>query len=265
METKLHPVKTTGPLAGFGTMLKIEGSRWLSPKTILIQSIVWSFATQFAVIMVLIIIPATDASAALSVSLDMAIQIFIGVFSQVVAIGVIIVMQSALVGEKQSGTAAWILTNPVTRVSFILSKLAANTLGIMFMTIILQGAIGFGILSYSLGYMLPIGAFLVSMGLQTLHMLFYITLSLALGSFFNSRGPILGIGIGFIMMQDFIGGLVGSYFPWFPSVLPSMLNTYSQLVNLGQPIPSIVPIISVVVCTLVFTGLAIWRFNRTEF
>ena len=191
MENKLHPAKNTGPLAGFKTMLKIEGSRWLSPKTILTQSIAWIFATQFAVIMVLIIIPATDASAAMSVSLDMAIPIFIGILSQVVAIGAVIVMQSVLVGEKQSGTAAWILTNPITRVSYILSKLVANTLGIMFMTIILQGAIGYGILSYALGYMLPIRAFLVSMGLQTLHMLFYITLSLALGSFFNSRGPIL--------------------------------------------------------------------------
>ena len=264
METKLHPVKSTGTFAGFKTMLKIEGSRWLSLKTILIQSVVWFFAVQFAVIMVLVIIPATEA-ADMIVTLDMAIELFFGVFSMVVAIGVVIVMQSVLVGEKQSGTAAWILTNPITRVSFILSKLFANTLFMLFMTIILQGAIGYGILSYSLGYMLPINAFLVSMGLQTLHMLFYISLTMALGSFFNSRGPLLGIAIMFIMMQDFIGGLIGSYFPWFPYVLPNMLNTVSKLVNLGQAIPTSLPIIAAIVCTLVFTGLAIWRFNSTEF
>ena len=41
--------------------------------------------------------------------------IFGGMF---VAFGVMIIMQRVLVGEKRSGTAAWVLSKPVTRTGF---------------------------------------------------------------------------------------------------------------------------------------------------
>jgi hypothetical protein len=40
------------------------------------------------------------------------------------------------------------------------------------------------------------------MGLNALHVLFYITLALILGSIFNSRGPVIGISIGILIGQD---------------------------------------------------------------
>ena len=263
MESKLQPNTSTGPLAGFRNMLKIEGSRWLSPRTLITQSLVWLFAINFIGGMPLIVAPIVDGSEI--VTLDMASEIFIGIFSMVIAIGAIIVMQSSLVGEKQSGTAAWLLSNPITRTSFVLSKLLANTLGLLFVAIILQGAIGYGIVSYALGSMLPVGAYLASMGLQTLHMLFYITLTLALGAFFDSRGPIMGIGIMVVMIQDLLAGFLGSYLPWFPNILPKMLNVGSIMLNRGQSLPTALPIIATAVYTIVLTGLAIWRFKRTEF
>jgi len=263
MESKLQPNNSTGPLAGFGNMLKIEGSRWLSPRTLITQSLAWLFAINFIVAMPLIVAPMVDGSEI--VTLEMATEIFIGIFSMVVAVGAIIVMQSALVGEKQSGTAAWILSNPITRTSFILSKLLANTIGLMFVAIVLQGAIGYGIISYALGYSLPIMVYLASMGFQILHMLFYITLTMALGAFFNSRGPIMGIGIMVVMIQDLLAGFLGSYLPWFPNVLPKMLNIGSIMLIRGQSLPTYLPIIATAVYTICLTGLAIWRFKRTEF
>jgi len=263
METKLQPNTSTGPLAGFGNMLKIEGSRWLSPRTLITQSLAWFFAINFIVAMPLIVAPMVDGSEI--ISLKMATEVFIGIFSMVIAVGTIIVMQSALVGEKQSGTAAWILTNPITRTSFILSKLLTNTLGLLFVAITLQGAIGYGIVSYAIGYLVPVNAFLVSMGLQTLHTLFYITLTMALGAFFNTRGPIMGIGIMMTMIQDLFSGFIGQYVPWFPYILPRMLNMGSILVLRGVELPTSLPIIAIIAYILAFTGLAIWRFKRTEF
>jgi ABC-2 type transport system permease protein len=263
MATNLKPIKNSGPFAGFGNMLKIEGSRWLSPRTLITQSLAWLFAINFIVAMPLIVAPIVDGAEI--VTLDMATEIFIGIFSVVVAVGTIIVMQSSLVGEKQSGTAAWILTNPITRTSFIMSKLLANTLGLLFVAIALQGAVGYGILSYALGYALPIQAYLASMGLQVLHMLFYITLTMALGAFFESRGPIMGIGIMVVMIQDLLSGFLGSYLPWFPNVLPKMLNVGSIMLVRGQALPTSLPIIATAVYTVALAGLAIWRFKRTEF
>ncbi len=263
MATKLNPTKNTGILAGFGNMLKIEGSRWLTPRTLITQSLAWLFAINFIVAMPLIVAPMVEEQAA--VTMEMASEIFIGIFSMVIAVGSVIVMQSVLVGEKQSGTAAWILTNPITRTSFILSKLAANTLGLLFVTVILQGAIGYGVVSYAIGYLVPIKAYLVSIGLQTLHTLFYITLTMALGAFFNTRGPIMGIGIMMTMIQDLFSGFIGQYVPWFPYILPRMLNMGSILVLRGVELPTNLPIIATTAYILAFTGLAIWRFKRTEF
>ena len=60
MESKLQPNNSTGPLAGFGNMLKIEGSRWLSPRTLITQSLAWLFAINFIVAMPLIVAPMVD-------------------------------------------------------------------------------------------------------------------------------------------------------------------------------------------------------------
>ena len=263
METKLQPVTGNGPLRGFRNMLKIEASQWLNLKKLATKSLSWLLAVNFIVAMPLLVAPMVDPTNV--VTLGMASEIFIGIFSIVIAVGTVIVMQSSLVGEKQSGTAAWILTNPVTRTSVIMSKLVANTLGLFVVALGLQGVVGYMIMSSSLGYSLPVNAYLVVMGLQGLHMLFYLTLTLALGAFFNSRGPILGIAIMFAAIQDFLGGFVGGILPWFPMILPNQLNHISIAVNMGQSIPSVLPIVATTIYTLVFIGLAIWRFKRTEF
>jgi ABC-2 type transport system permease protein len=263
METKLQLVTGNGPLRGFRNMLKIEASQWLNIKKLATQSLSWLFAVNFIVAMPLLVAPMVDPTS--MVTLGMASEIFIGIFSMVIAVGTVIVMQSSLVGEKQSGTAAWILTNPVTRTSFILSKLVANTLGLGVVALGLQGVVGYVIMSSSLGYSLPVKAYLVVMGLQGLHMLLYLTFTLALGAFFNSRGPILGVAIMFTAIQDLLGGFVGGILPWFPMVLPNQLNYMSIAVNMGQSIPSVMPIVATTIYTLAFIGLAIWRFKRTEF
>ena len=59
------------------------------------------------------------------------------------AIAVIIIMKDTLVGEKQSGTAAWVLSKPVSRPAFILSKLAANSIGVLATIVILPGVVAF--------------------------------------------------------------------------------------------------------------------------
>ena len=49
--------------------------------------------------------------------------IMVGLFTP---IGAIIAMQGSIIDEKKSGTAAWIMSKPVSRTAFIVSKLLAN-------------------------------------------------------------------------------------------------------------------------------------------
>src|SRR4030065_1762084 len=60
-------------------------------------------------------------------------SLFGGMF---VAFGVMIIMQRVLVGEKNSGTAAWVLSKPATRTAFVVSRLAINTIAILLTSVI---------------------------------------------------------------------------------------------------------------------------------
>ncbi len=183
----------------------------------------------------------------------------------VLAIASVILLQGSLVGEKQSGTAAWILSNPISRTSYILSKMVAHTGGIMFVGIILQGAVGYLILSYAISAALPLASYVTAMVLLALFAIFYISFTLMLGSFFSARGPILGIAIGFGFLHDYIGQLIESVIKGFTSILPNRLVNAAIAIILGNPLPSIVPVASNVIFIVLFAGLAIWRFDKTEF
>ncbi len=43
------------------------------------------------------------------------------------AIGVIVLTQDAILGEKQNGLTEWLLSQPVTRAAYLLAKLVANS------------------------------------------------------------------------------------------------------------------------------------------
>src|SRR5512146_1759370 len=64
--------------------------------------------------------------------------IFGGMF---VAFGVMVIMQRVLVREKRSGTAAWVLSKPVTRTAFVVSRLVVNAIAILLTSVIVPGAI----------------------------------------------------------------------------------------------------------------------------
>lgn len=262
MATNLQPLPEKQMLSGFRNMLRIENSRWWNMRNILKQSLVWLAAVNFIVAMPILVAPMLGESG--TIPLEEGLNIFTSIFSVVLAIGSVILLQGSLVGEKQSGTAAWILSNPISRTSYVLSKLVANTVGIISVGIILQGAVGYLLLSYVNGAALPIATYVTAMGLLTLYTLFYISATLMLGSFFSTRGPVLGIAMT-LVFQDFLGQIIDSIIKGFTSILPNRLVEAADAVILGNPIPSIIPVASTAIFIVLFIGLAIWRFNKTEF
>jgi len=262
MTTELQPLPERQTLSGFRNMLRIENSRWWNRRNILTQSIVWLASVNFIVAMPILVAPILGESG--TILLEEGVDIFTNIFSIVLAIGSVILLQGSIVGEKQSGTAAWILSNPISRTSYILSKLVANTVGILSVGIILQGAVGYLIISFGTGATVPLIPYVIAMGLLTLYTLFYISVTLMLGSFFSARGPILGIAMA-LVFQDFLGQIIDSIVKGFTSILPNRLVEAAQALILGNPLPSMVPVAYTVLFIVLFIGLAIWRFNKTEF
>ncbi len=72
------------------------------------------------------------------------------------AIGAIVLVQDAIIGERQLGVTEWLLSKPVSRPAYVLSKLLAHGLGVLVILVGLQGALGYGLLSLAVGEPFPL-------------------------------------------------------------------------------------------------------------
>ncbi len=187
-----------------------------------------------------------------------------------IPISTVIAGQDAIIGERQSGTAAWVLSKPVTRTAFILSRLAAGAIGILVTGVVIQYIVTYFQLSLLIGEPLPIAGFLGSMGLMALLTMYYITLTFMLGSIFKNRGPVMGISMFMALAGPAIlvktVPFLGFVTPWSFIMDDPYGNMPMALALLrGQPIVSVVPIVSTALLCVVFAAVTILRFRREEF
>ena len=119
-----------------------------------------------------------------------------------VPIAAVSLAQDSILGEKHSGTAAWVLSKPLRRPAYILAKLLAHGLGLFVAWIVLPGVVAYlPAREPAGGHLTPLRIAGV-MGLDYLNLLFFLTLALMLATLFNGRGPVLGICL--------VAGVVGT-------------------------------------------------------
>ena len=97
-------------------------------------------------------------------------------------IAVIIILQDAIIGEKESGTAAWVLSKPVSRTAFVVAKLIAHSVGVLVTMTLLPGLVAYLQLSLAGDTWLNPLAFVGGMGIVWLYQMFFLTLTLMLGT-----------------------------------------------------------------------------------
>ena len=195
---------------------------------------------------------------------DPAVVTFMMYMGVLPVFGAIIIAQSAIVGEKQSGTAEWIFSNPVSRPAFILAKLVAIAIGVFITVIVLQGVVGYGQIGLSEGWA-PILPYLGAMSLHSLHLLFYLTLTLMLGTFFSGRSPVLGIPFAVYVGQFLVEGLLKPFLQELLQFLPARLPDQATQLIMGESITSPNAIIASALYSILFIVVAMWRFKREEF
>ena len=207
--------------------------------------------------------------------IDQAALNFLTMAGFAVPIAAISLGQDSILGERHSGTAAWVLSKPMRRPAFILAKLIGLGLGLLVTGVVLPGAIAyFQIRSGGLSHLLSASGWVEAMGLVYLSILFYLTLALMLATLFHGRGPILAITL-MIMMAGLMSwsyALVAKHASWLLAVLPwdLLMPTggkvpLTALLALGRPLPTVTPIIGTAVWCVLFVAVAIWRFRREEF
>lgn len=251
---------------GFANLLRKENGEWWRTRRWWTQSLLWLLIVNGILAMGLWLIPVVDPEEAGDVIENLGI--FIQLMGWFPMFAVITITQGAIIGEKQSGTAAWVLSAPVSRSGFILAKLLANALGFFSTIILLQGLTAYIQISFSEGSLLPLGPFLINLGLLSLYLLFYLALTLMLGTMFDSRGSVQGIAIGVAVFSMLgLGQFFSGFLPWLIFILPETIPSLASALVQGESIPPIwpIPIIAMSLYIVLFVVLAIRRFNREEF
>lgn len=269
----LLPVRGGGWLAGFGNLLNKELGEMFRTHRWLWQTLIWVTILDGIAALMLFILPAFFP---LMPELKTLVNgVFLGQppevgsvmfhFSILVmagAIGAIILAQDEIIQEKQSGTAAWILSKPAARKVFILTKLLSNLLSVVVFIFAIPGLVLVGEVYLATHKLVPMMPFLVGLGVVLIELYFYLSLTIMLGVLYESRGPLMGITFGIL----FGGMMLKNLIPYIAYVLPLAMEGIAIYAMQGMPLPPILvsELISTVVLSVIFTLVALWRFHKIE-
>ena len=272
--TKLQPVNELSKFRGFSNLLWKENKKWWRTRQWWINALLWVGMLGGLVFLMAFILPTIAAavddpsvSAAggpQGFGLEMGKNVFFELGTMALAIGAVVLSFDMIIQEKQIGLTEWLLAKPVERRSYILAKVVSAGIAILILLIGLPSLTVYALLSVRSGMPVSPVHFFAGVGIMTTHTLFYLCLTLALGTFFNSRPPILGIAFASIMGGSMISGLIRP----LTYVTPWVLGKLANLVNSGQTVPSTIvlaPVAASLVWCVVFLSVAIRKFSKTEF
>jgi ABC-2 type transport system permease protein len=284
--SEFEQIKTRGNLDGFANLLHKENRLWWRTSRWWVQILIWLAITNGILFMVIGIAPKMENQTGQTSNTQSAqgsggtngaqeslailgLTVFLKMAGIAIAIGVVVLAQDTLIGEKQSGTAAWVLSKPASRSAFILSKAISSALGILITMAVVQGGCAYLLLYLVTGKVFPVMPYAGAIGMLYLSLLFWLTLSIMLSALSNSRGIAIGIPLLLILgFELFVMAVpvIADYMPWsITTVINASHPAIAVNLVLGQPIPTLMPLATTVIGCIIFIFVAIWRFQKEEF
>jgi ABC-2 type transport system permease protein len=276
---EFQAVRNQGQLQGFGNLLHKENSLWWRTSRWWVQTLIWIAIGNGILLMVIGVAPKMEnppgqtsntQSADSQQPLDiLGLTVFLKIAGIASAIGVAVLAQDTLIAEKQSGTAAWVLSKPASRSAMILSKVISNSLGILISMVIVPGGIAYLIIYFIAGKAFPLYLYAGALGMFFVSLVFWLTLAIMLSSMSDKRGFAIGIPlfliIGFILFVEIAPWTV-NFMPWsLTNAVSDAQPAMAVAMVLGQSIPTFMPLIGSLIGCIAFTLVAVWRFQREEF
>ncbi|MHA3964562.1 MAG: hypothetical protein AM325_013590 [Candidatus Thorarchaeota archaeon SMTZ1-45] len=244
-KTAFKTVTETGWRMGFSALFGKELKTWFGTNAWWQQALLWSL-----ILVLFGSVGIGDPEAGVFIFYMMA-MIFPG-------IAVIIISQERILEEKRSGSAAWVLSKPVSRTAFIIAKLVPSALGFCLSMIFIPGII-FYVVATMMGATLLFVTFIISLFPLMLWQLFLSWLTMCLATFFNKEGPVMAVPFPFL----FIGPSLAQH-PIYGPLGPWGLIMSSISMTTGDMYP-VYPIIITLVILLVLAVVAVIRFRIHEF
>lgn len=269
---ELVPTQDKGWSSGFGNILSKELTDWFGTRRRWVQLFIWLLILNVSLAIVLFVLPNSEPSAMQMNSSSTnspsdlygsGLAMFFNTLAMLGSIGIIVLTQDEIIQEKQSGTAAWILTKPVSRASFVLSKVLSNMVGAFTFILAIPAVVAYFEIRVATGLGIPFLPYLGALAVMLLTLTFYITLSLMLGTFFNHRGPILAGTFSVLL-----GGMILTQFwPKIGDVLPLNMDRVALAILQGQQLSSAMEykLITAALFSVLFIVASLWRFGDEEF
>lgn len=203
-------------LTGLGGLLRGELTRWFGRRG-LVHLVAWTVAIQGLLYW-------DTASGSDPLGDWRAFDLLVHLWWIAGPLAAIAVAQNALIEERHDDTAPWVLSKPVSRSSFVVSKIVSDAGGLILVAVVLQAVIALLWLpNVEPAVGLPIRApdanrYLVVIGIVALVILFFVSMTIFLTTVLPWRAPVAAIGLVVWMMiwnapnrffeQYTIGGLV---------------------------------------------------------
>lgn len=244
---------------GFVNLLRKEIAAWTGRRTWWVQPGIWLLVLVGPTTLPLYLMREVFAAETEGV-FEVARQMFFGLASSAPAIGAVLLMHGSIVTERDLGTAAWVLSKPVTRSAMLLAKLAVNAAALLLAAFVLPGVVAFALLSRENGAALPLAPFASALGLAALTTLFYLVLTLALGATVRSRGVVLAVPLATLLAGDLLLGVLGR----LGEITPWLVARFVPFVAAGGPLPTVVPMAATVAWCAALMVLAVVAFGRED-
>lgn len=231
----LGPVTTHrsrgGMFLGFGTSFRKELTEWFrGPKALIVAGV----SILGAVFMTLIpfIATATKESQEMGLlTMDPTTNVLLGWTGQTVALIAVVATMALLSSERDRGTLAWSLTNPVSPTSIIAAKFVAAMLVVSLTAVVLPLVVSVGLATVVYGS-LPDLSIVGTFALLFLTLpAFYIALTVGLGTAIKSTAGVAGVAFAVMFVPQIIGGLV----PIFNELSPTTIGSWAMATAKGEP------------------------------
>ena len=233
---------------------------WLrGPKFLLIAGV--SIAGAVFMTLIPFIAQATgESEAAGLMSKDPTANVLLGWTGMTVALIAIVATMALVSTERDRGTLAWSLTNPVSPTSIIAAKFVAAFLVFSVAAVVLPLVVSIVLATIVYGA-LPNLATVGTFGLLFLTLpAFYIALTVGLGTAIKSTAGVAGVAFAVMFVPQILGGLL----PIVAEASPTSIGVWAMAVARGQPATALTLVGWLVSMTVIVVGAKL-VFDRQEF
>lgn len=249
-----------GLFLGFGNVFRKEATEWLRGRRAIVVAIVSVLSVAFTTLVPFVVRATGQASSGPALSMDPTANVLYGWGSQTIQIIALLATMGLLSVERDRGTLAWNLANPVSRASVLFAKFGAAFIAIGILSVIVPIAVSVGVATVAYGDIPDMRIVATFAVLYLTVPALWVALTIALGTFIKSAAGIAGIGFAVMLLPTLVAGFI----PFLNEVSPTSIGMWAIAAATGEPASGLTLAGWVAAMSILLIGAKV-VFDRQEF